>query len=76
MTRKELLQRGVDSEYIKEIVIFLDEMIESKFDDEQSFFSDYCYEHDYPSYPYDVHYYITGTTGKALNILVWAERVD
>jgi hypothetical protein len=76
MTRKELLQRGVDSEYIKEVKIYLDDMIESRYEDEEAFFSNYCYEFDYPKYPHKIHYFITGTNGKYINVLVWTEKGD
>ena len=77
MTRDQLVKRGIDSEYIHEITIGLDDLIESGFQDETEFFKDYCYFHDKLDYDYDIHRWITGIKqGCLLDILVWVERRD
>lgn len=75
MDKEKLIKSGISRHSIHEIKIYLDELIETGFEDEREFFEDYLFHHDRTELEGKVlHYYITGTDGKRINILVWLEK--
>ena len=80
MTRQELLDKGILSDWVDEITLCVFEISENTYGEYDLY--EYIYDtafqeatSDYPDYNFSINYHITGTDGKNITMLVLVEGV-
>lgn len=76
MTKEQLIEKGIDGQFVKLEQVGIDEIISSPFDSIEDFLFEYLF-YDDVGYEYqrkDVRYYIVSGDDKTVELLVWLEK--
>ena len=75
MNKQFLVNRGIESDMIKELIFGIDEISSGGFDAIEDFLFDYAFYPNVDDFNRDdVRYYILNGDNKTIKVLVWLEK--